>query len=636
MASIAESPPMLTFMRALLTDIEAVEYMLNHQWFETGVSRIGAEQEMCLVDAKTFKPLPLAVEVLELMKDCPWLDYELARFNLEVNLNPQDFTGNCFNLMEQEIHQRLQYIRDHIGVLGADLILTGILPTIRKYDLERHNLTPRERYNLLIDAMTAQRNGQAFEFKLRGIDELQVRHDTPLLEACNTSFQIHLQVNPETYAQSYNLSLALSGPTLALGANSPIVFGRRLWHESRIALFQQALDVRTTHDHLRERSTRVNFGNNWVEHSILDIYREDLARFRTLIARDIEEDAGEMIRNGKTPKLLALRLHNSSIYRWNRPYYGISSNGKPHLRIENRILPAGPSVVDQMANTAFWTGAMIGCQLSYADVRSKMTWEDTRSNFEKAAAFGLESKFTWFDGKKISARDLLLQELIPLARLGLQERKVATSDIDHYLGIAEERVKRHTNGAIWQLNGYSHLRRKSREDEALVTLTAAIHNRQKQNIPVHEWTSPDLGDLPSYPARSLKVEEYMTTDLFTVQKDDLIHLVAKLMDWRRIRYMPVEDAKGHLCGLITSRLVLRYLAQQTDLGQKQSPQVQDIMIAQPISVHPSMLILDAIKLMRDKKIGCLPVVQNEELVGIITENDFLDITARLIEQLERS
>ncbi|AEE50330.1 CBS domain-containing protein [Haliscomenobacter hydrossis] len=633
MASNADSPPMLKFMRALLADIEAVEYMLNHQWFESGVARIGAEQEMCLVDLNTYKPLPLAVEILELMKDCPWLDTELARFNLEVNLDPQEFSGACFQAMEQEIHQRLQHLRHNIAPLNADVILTGILPTIRKHDLERHNLTPRERYNLLIDAMSAQRNGQAFEFRLRGIDELQVRHDTPLLEACNTSFQIHLQVDPSSYAQMYNFALALAGPTLALGANSPIVFGRRLWHESRIALFQQALDVRTTHDHLRERSTRVYFGNNWVEHSILDIYREDLARFRTLIARDADEDVAGKIRSGETPLLLALRLHNSSIYRWNRPYYGISPNGKPHLRIENRILPAGPTVVDQIANTAFWTGAMIGCQQNYADVRQKMSWEDARSNFEKSAAFGLDSKFSWFDGKKISARELLLQELIPLARQGLTQRQVDSKDIDYYLGIAEERMKRHTNGAIWQLNNYSQLRRHLREDEALVTLTAAMHNRQKQNIPVHEWTASTSDDLPHYRASTLKVEEFMTTDLFTVQKDDLIQLVANLMDWRRIRYLPVEDTKGHLCGLITSRLVLRHLSKQTELDQPGAQQVQDIMIAEPVSVHPSMLILDAIKLMRDKKIGCLPVVQNEELVGIITENDFLDITARLIEQL---
>jgi CBS domain-containing protein len=621
------------FMRSLLIDIEAVEYMLNEAWFETGIARIGAEQELCLVDAHTYKPLPLAVEILAQMPDCPWLDNELARFNLEVNLAPQDFRGNCFQAMETEILERLQFIREHIQPFNAEILLTGILPTIRKHDLERHNLTPRERYNLLIDAMTAQRNGQAFEFRLRGIDELQVQHDTPLLEACNTSFQIHLQVNPEEYARMYNFALALAGPTLALGANSPIVFGRRLWHESRIALFQQALDVRTTHDHLRERSTRVNFGNNWVEHSVLDIYREDLARFRTLISREIDEDVPAKIRRGETPLLLALRLHNSSIYRWNRPYYGISPNGKPHLRIENRILPAGPTVVDQIANTAFWTGAMMGCQLHYADIRQKMSWEDARSNFEKAAAFGFESKFTWFDGQKVTARDLLLQELIPLARLGLQAQQVEAKAIDHYLGVAEARMRQQTNGAIWQLNSYSALRRQFREDEALVTLTAAIHKRQKQNIPVHEWTAPTpADDLPNYRAQHLKVEEFMTTDLFTVQKDDLIQLVAKLMDWRRIRYLPVEDQQGRLCGLITARLVLRHLAQQSDLGQAPVLQVQDIMITTPLVVHPAMLILDAIKLMRDHRIGCLPVVQNEELVGIITESDFLDITARLIDQ----
>jgi hypothetical protein len=192
----------------------------------------------------------------------------------------------------------------------------------------------------------------------------------------------------------YNISQALAGPLIAISANSPIVFGRRLWHESRIALFQQSLDTRTTHDHMRERSPRVNFGNDWLKDSILEIYREDIARFRVLLSGDVEEDAIDLIHKGKVPKLRALQVHNSTVYRWNRPCYGISSNGKPHLRIENRVIPSGPTSIDEVANTALWIGAMMGMGDKYDDITQHISFEDVRDNFGKAAKFGIDSKFT--------------------------------------------------------------------------------------------------------------------------------------------------------------------------------------------------------------------------------------------------
>jgi CBS domain-containing protein len=623
---------MHTFMRAILTDVEALEHMLEHDWFETDPIHIGAEQEMCLVDRATLKPKPIAMEVLERMPNCPWLDTELARFNLEINLQPRRFATNCLAAMEAEIHECLRQLRRTLHEMDADLILTGILPTIRKHDLERHNLTPRERYELMIDAFQELLQGEAFEFRLRGIDEIQVRHESPLLEACNTSFQVHLQVNPHEFADFYNTAQALAGPILAAAANSPIVFGRRLWHESRIALFQQALDIRSTHDHLRERSPRVSFGNGWVRDSVLEIYREDLARFRALICMDLEEDTVAKIQRGETPSLRALQVHNSTIYRWNRPCYGISASGKPHLRIENRVLPAGPTVIDQMANTAFWLGAMIGLQATSPRLTQRLDWEDARSNFEKAAAFGIESQFTWLDGHKHNAPELILEELLPLARLGLELKKVNEVDIDRLLGVIQERVKKHTNGALWQLQAYTKLHQQTREDEALLTLSAALFRNQQTEKPVHEWPLPEVGDLGDYQPAQLRVEEFMETDLFTVQKDDLIELVAQMMDWKRIRYLPVEDKKGRLSGLITSRLVLRHFARQTQLQGQAALLVEDIMIANPITISPQTPILEAVRLMRDRQIGCLPVVQDNELVGIITEMDFLSITARLIER----
>lgn len=627
---------MQRFVRNLLKDVQALEYMLENDWFETDIVRIGAEQEMCLVDAKTFKPATINLEVLDSLKDAPWATTELAKFNLEANLTPREFSGNCLSAMEKENREYIDIIRKALKKWKADVVLTGILPTLRKIDLELSNLTPKPRYFALMEAINSQLIGTAYELRLMGIDELLVKHDSPLLEACNTSFQVHLQVSPDNFVCMYNIAQALAAPVMAVAANSPIVFGKRLWHESRIALFQQALDVRTTHDHMRERSPRVSFGSGWLEDSILQIYKEDIARFRVLLSADVEEDSLQLIETGETPRLRALQVHNSTVYRWNRPCYGISPNGKPHLRIENRVLPAGPTSVDAVANAALWLGAMVGLYDHCKDIRKKLSWEDVRDNFAKAARYGMDTKFTWFNDKKITVADLIRHELIPMARKGLEMRNVDTADIDKYLGIIEARAKNHMTGARWQLRAYTKLLKECGRDEALSIMTASIIKNQTKEMPVHTWEMPELGDLDDYRPGKLRVEEFMETDLFTVQKDDLIDLVAEMMDWRRIRYMPVEDSKGRLSGLITSRLLLRHFARKSRMnGQEEVTMVKDIMIKEPITIGPKATIVEALHLMREKKIGCLPVVQNEELVGIITEMDFLRISARLIERLEK-
>ena len=386
---------MRRFVQHLLNDVKAMEYMLENDWFEDDVIRIGAEQEMCLIDKKTFKPAPIAMDVLEHMKEHAWVETELAKFNLEINLQPKVFEGRCLRQLEQETTDHLGLVRRHLAEFNADILLTGILPTLRKWDLELHNLTPKKRYKALMDAINSQLVGNSYELRLVGIDELLVKHDSPLLEACNTSFQVHLQVRPQDFVKMYNISQALAAPVMAIAANSPIVFGKRLWHESRIALFQQALDTRTTAYHMRERSPRVIFGNDWINESIIEIYKEDIARFRVLLSADVEEDSLTRINDGKVPKLRALQVHNSTVYRWNRPCYGISDNGRPHLRIENRVLPAGPTVLDEMANAALWLGAMIGLSTHVEDIRTRVSWDDVRDNFSKAAKFGIDSAFSW-------------------------------------------------------------------------------------------------------------------------------------------------------------------------------------------------------------------------------------------------
>ena len=635
---VKDREQMQKFVMSLLKDVKAIEYMLENDWFESGESFIGAEQEMVLIDNQTLKPAPIAVEVLEKLNQHEWVETELARFNLETNLQPRRLVGSCFKDMESEINTNLGIIQKVLDEFDASLLLTGILPTFRKFDLEMQNLTPKKRYHALMQAIDDQRIGRAYELRLSGIDELLVSHNSPLLEALNTSFQVHLQISPNDFVKMYNIALALSAPVMAIAANSPIVFGKRLWHETRIAIFQQSIDTRTTHDHMRERSPRVSLGSDWLQDSILEIYREDIARFRVLIGSDLKEDALVAIKNGNVPKLRALGVHNSTVYRWNRPCYGISENGKPHLRIENRVLPAGPTVLDEMANTVFWIGCMHGLAAEVSDIREHLSFSDVRDNFSKAARSGIDSKFTWFGDKKITSCDLVLNELLPIARKGLEANKVDAADIDKYLGVIEERAQQHMNGARWMLRAYTKLTEQTDPDVALSVLTASmLKNQNIENNPAHKWELPDQKDLEKYMPVKLKVSEFMRTDLFTVQKDDIIELVAEMMNWRKISYAPVEDGKGSILGLVASSTILKHLIDKKIRDEDKSYRVEDIMIKKEelIVANQDMSLSEAMLLMSEHNIGSLPVVKDDELIGIITERDFLKITSRLIRNLEK-
>ena len=467
-------------------------------------------------------------------------------------------------------------------------------------------------------------------------DRLLVRHDTPLLEACNTSFQVHLQVSAQNFVPYYNMALALTAPSIAISSNSPLVFSKRLWHETRIALFQQAIDTRRTRDHMRQMSPRVTLGNGWVNESVIDIFKEDIARFNILMHEDIDENSEQKIKKGKVPKLKALQLHNSTIYRWNRPCYGISDTGKPHLRIENRVFPAGPTIIDQMANTAFWLGAMIGLKDEYQDITKELSYEDVRDNFGKAARFGIDSKFTWRNDLKINAKELILKELLPLSREGLKAMNIKKSEISRYLNIIEARAERHMTGARWQLRSYTKLAKEANNNhEALTILTESMYTQQQENRPVHNWDEPQYSDYKSYKHEKQTVAEYMDTDLFTARKKDLAGLVAQLMTWKNLDNMAVETKKGNFIGLISLRqITAAILKNKSAKKKKRDLLVQDIMEPSPVTIAPDYPIKDAIELLTNEKITCLPVLFKKELVGIISQKQLARINKSLIGRLE--
>jgi CBS domain-containing protein len=623
------------FMRFLFKDLKAMERMLREEWFETDLIRIGAEQEMCLVD-RYYKPIHLNLEALKAIGDESFTS-ELANFNLEANLKPLPFSGDSLSAMHRDLRDTLNLASEKVADLGAMLLLSGILPTVRKADVEIANITPLDRYRALMDGLKALR-GEAFELRISGIDELNLRQDTAMLEACNTSFQVHLQVTPDEFVQKYNCAQALAGPVMAISVNSPLLFGRRLWHETRIALFQQSIDIRTLTDHFRDRSPRVTFGSDWLRGSVMEIYREDVARFQVLLTTEVDEDVFAKMGKGVAPKLRALNIHNSTVYRWNRPCYGISPNGKPHLRIENRIFPSGPSLPDAMANAAFWLGLMNGFEEAYPDITEVLDFSQAKANFFAAARFGLDTRFSWTHGRKVSPRDLILEELLPLAQQGLDKAGIDRRDAEYYLGIIEARAQSGRTGSQWMLDSFSSIAKTGvPRDEVVSAIASSIHQQQQHEAkPVHEWELAGVDQI-EYEPSSMLVEEFMNTDLITVKEDDILDLPASLMDWRHIRHVAVEDDKDRLVGLLTSRMMMRYYAQRLDEGYASDPQpeVKAIMRPHPITIAPEDTITKALELMQERRIGCLPVCKNGKLVGIITETEFLDITSNLIRRLAR-
>jgi CBS domain-containing protein len=612
------------FMRALLDDLRALAFMLNDGRVESGKLRMGAEQEMFLID-RDLRPAPISTEVLKHAND-PRLTTEIARFNLEANLTPLDLNGDCFSRMQSELEELLALTRNSAQTLGANVLLSGILPTLQKSDLSLTNLTPIPRYHQLNRGVIRLRGGP-FSIHIKGLDELSLTHDNIMMESCNTSFQIHFQSSPHEFVNHYNIAQAITAPVLAAAVNSPLLFGHRLWQETRVALFQHSTDERSRPRLARSQPTRVSFGDQWLANSIIELFHDQISRFRPILITDPDENPFEVLARGETPRFSALRLHNGTVWRWNRACYGVT-NGVPHLRIENRALPAGPTPVDEIANTAFFMGLMLALPDKYGDVSSRMAFDDAKSNFFRAARHGLDAHFRWIDGESHSATSLILNTLLPSAREGLRSAQVDENDIDKYLGIIEERTRCGQTGTRWIIKSLAAMPDSPSKDVRQRRLTSAMLDCQKQERPIHEWPVIETTKIDDWEQGYRTVGQFMTTDLFTVQPDDLIDLVASVMDWRHVRHVPVEDEAGHLVGLITHRSLLRMFGN----GVRTGGTAREIMVQDPITVCPSTPSLEAIEIMRRNRIGCLPVVDGNQLVGIVTSYDFLEASARLFQQ----
>jgi CBS domain-containing protein/gamma-glutamylcysteine synthetase len=616
------------FMRSLLTDVSALERMIEAGRIESGVRRIGAEQEMFLID-RAMRPAPVVMEVLKNANDHR-LTTEIGKFNLEANLSPRPLCGPGLREMEGELSELIAVARRAAQGCEVDVLLTGILPTIRQSDLTLDNLAPIPRYHELNRAMSQLRGG-AFNIHIKGLEELHATHDNVMFEACCSSFQVHLQVGPEEFARLYNLAQAISAPLLAVAANSPLLIGHRLWSETRVALFQHSTDERSSARQARSHPPRVSFGEGWITDSVIEIFREEIARFRVILTKQIEEDPFELLARGEPPKLAALRLHNGTVWRWNRPCYGVN-DGIAHLRIEHRSMPSGPSIIDEMANAAFFYGLMTALPGECGEIEKLMTFEDAKNNFFAAARHGLKAQLTWVDGRDYSASRLILDRLLPAAREGLKQAGVDAEDRDRYLDVIGERVERDQTGAQWSLRSLAAMGGRGARETRHRALTEAILEQQQSGEPVSRWAFARLRGAGDWSRGFQTVAQLMSTDLFTAHPDDLVDLAASLMEWRHIRHVPVEDDEGRLVGLISHRDLLRLLAQGLLSRSAKEVTVKEIMIRDLMTVAPGTSALEAISIMRRRKVGCLPVVENDRLVGIVTTYDFLSLAAEIIEE----
>jgi CBS domain-containing protein/gamma-glutamyl:cysteine ligase YbdK (ATP-grasp superfamily) len=618
---------MREFTLGVLRDVQALEKMLADGMIESGVRRIGAEQEMFLID-NAMHPAPLVEEVIAKAND-PRLTTEIGRFNLEANLTPLEFKNDCFSRLEKELCEVLGVVRNAAKNFGADVVLAGILPTIQPSDLTEKNLTPNPRY-FEINRVVSELHGDNRFIHIKGLDELQVILQDTFVEFCNTSFQVHLQVGPAEFANVYNWAQAFAAPVLASAVNSPLLLNNRLWHETRIALFQHATDTRSPIHQQRRQPPRVNLGNRWVDGSIIDVLRNDAVRYRVLLAQTVEEDSLAELAAGRIPELRAWRLHNGTIWRWNRACYGIT-NGKPGLRIEARYLPSGPSVADEIANSAFLLGLLVAAPRELGDVTKKMPFDLAKNNFYNTARYGLDSRIYWLDGKCRRSERLILDELVPLARAGLNEAQIDSADIDRTLGIITERVEQRKTGAAWMLTSVAQMDPRAKQNVRMRTLTAAMKENQESGAPVHEWKLAEIPPTTDWIDNYKTVEQFMATDLFTVRPDDALALAAHLMNWRHVRHVPVEDDSGELVGLVSHRDLVRLLADGT-ISNVKSMAVRDVMKTDLVTVEPDTPALEALNLMREKGIGSLPVVAAGKLLGILTAYDFLTVSSKLFEE----
>ena len=470
--------------------LDVFERMLASSSFDFERPLTGMEVELNLVD-HDWQPKMANLEVLEQIADGGYTT-ELGAYNIELNVPPRPLPGTAALDLEADLRASLNAAEEKANRVGAHIVMTGILPTVMPHHFQGEWMTSAPRYSALNDSIFDSR-GEDLLLDIQGPgpdgERLTLYSATIAPESACTSMQLHLQVAPGEFAANWNAAQVLAGPQLALGANSPFFFGRRLWAETRIEVFKQATDTRP--EELRNQGVRprVFFGERWIT-SIFDLFEENVRYFPSLLPEVSDEDPAAVLEAGGAPRLQELRLHNGTVYRWNRPVYDLV-DGRPHLRVENRVLPAGPTVVDVLANAAFYYGVLR--MLAYEDrpVWTKMAFATAEENFRECAQSGMDARVYWPGFGEITPDELVLRRLLPLAHEGLERWGVAPAVRDRYLGVIEARAKTGRNGAVWQTETVEALQAKGADRaKALCGMLERYTGYMHSNEPVHTWPVP--------------------------------------------------------------------------------------------------------------------------------------------------
>jgi hypothetical protein len=464
--------------------LDAFAAMLHDARFDIDRPLTGLEIELNLVDGQA-DPAMRNAEVLAAIAD-PAFVTELGQFNIEINIEPRLLAGFGVAEYERQVRASLNAAEAHARSVGAHIVMIGILPTLLLKHLTLETLSANPRYALLNEQIFAAR-GEDLHIRIDGAEPLAATADTIAPEAACTSAQVHLQVSPAQFAAYWNSAQAIAGVQLAVGANAPFLFGRQLWQETRIPLFKQATDTRSEEIKAQGVRPRVWFGERWIT-SVFDLFEENVRYFPALLPICSDDDPAAILARGDTPELSELRLQNGTIYRWNRPVYDVVA-GRPHLRVENRVLPAGPTVVDIMANAAFYAGLVRALAEADQPVWSRMSFSAAEENLYAGARNGMNAQLFWPGAGHVPVPDLVLNELLPLAHDGLDRWGVDPGERDRLLAIIEQRCLLGRTGATWQVATVRRLQRERDVDrtEALREMLFRYMRHMHENIPVHEW-----------------------------------------------------------------------------------------------------------------------------------------------------
>ena len=462
-------------------NLDVFARMLREARFDTDDPMTGMEVELNLVDEQGDPALKNA-DALEAIAD-PAFQTELGQFNIEINLPPAKLREGGLGAFEDSLRRSLNDAEEKSAQVGAHMVMIGILPTLADGHMGLDSLSSNPRYKLLSEQILHAR-GEDITIAVEGAEKLRTTADSIVPEAACTSTQFHVQTSPAQFAAYWNASQAIAAVQVAVAANSPYLLGKELWRETRIPLFEQATDTRSEELKAQGVRPRVWFGERWIT-SVFDLFEENVRYFPALLPITDDEDPLAVLESGETPKLAELRLHNGTIYRWNRPIYDIA-DGVPHLRVENRLLAAGPTVADTIANAAFYFGLVRALAESERPLWSQMSFSAAEENFHVAAARGIEAQIYWPGVGQVRATELVLRRLLPLAQQGLEAWGASGAEIDRLLGIIEQRCLTGTNGAEWFVENVQRCGDVDRYDALRATLLEYI-NAMHSNEPVHTW-----------------------------------------------------------------------------------------------------------------------------------------------------